>query len=114
MIQDVSGATPLVIGEVDLNSVPLFVYEDAIYMHRAQTYLVDSLDWNGRIAHVRPVVVDYYTRSSIGSNIRNLAPAAEEQKNGLMVAHGDVTVVTQATGYRKIKRYTHETLGYGR
>ncbi|MFO7683451.1 MAG: Zn-binding domain-containing protein, partial [Chloroflexota bacterium] len=28
-------------------------------------------------------------------------------------AWGDVTIVSQATGYRRIKRYTHETLGFG-
>ncbi|MCB0035267.1 MAG: DUF1998 domain-containing protein, partial [Anaerolineales bacterium] len=102
-----------VIGEIDLESAPLMVYEGAIYMHQAQTYLVDELDWDGRIAHVRPVDVDYYTRSSIGSDIRELMPAEEDEAGDIYRAHGDVLVVTQATGYRKIKQYTHETLGYG-
>ncbi|MCA9934261.1 MAG: DEAD/DEAH box helicase [Ardenticatenaceae bacterium] len=118
-----------IIGEIDLESVPLLLYEGAIYMHQARTYLVESLDWDGRIAHVRPVEVDYYTRASVGSTIRALRPeeetltqrgkeregAKEEEKGvmGLLRAWGDVTVVTQATGYRKIKRYTHETLGFG-
>ena len=113
VIQDVSQASPTVIGEVDLDSVPVLVYEDAIYMHQAQSYLVEELDWEGRIAQVRPVDVDYYTRSSIGSTIRQLLPEAEKRANGLQIAHGDVSVVTKATGYRKIKRYSHETLGYG-
>ena len=113
VIQDNSQGSPTVIGEVDLDSVPLLVYEDAIYMHQAESYLVEQLDWEGRIAQVRPVDVDYYTRSSIGSTIRRLIPEAEKQVNGLQVAHGDVSVVTKATGYRKIKRYSHETLGYG-
>ncbi len=114
VIQDVSQDSPRVIGEIDLESASAQVYEGAVYMHLAQTYLVDILDWPGRIAHVRPVEVDYYTRANIGSHIRALQPVEERSTNGLLVAHGDVTVVTQATGYRKIKRYTHETLGYGR
>ncbi len=113
VIQDISQVTPLVIGEVDLESAPLLVYEGAVYMHQASTYLVESLDWDGRIAHVRPVDVDYYTRSSMGSTIRDLRPEAESTNYGLQVAHGEVSVVTSATGYRKIKRYSHETLGYG-
>jgi DEAD/DEAH box helicase domain-containing protein len=113
VIQDVSGPQPQVIGEVDLGSVALLAYEGAIYMHQAQTYLVERLDWDGRIAEVRPVEVDYYTRTAIGSAIRRLEAVEERTGGGLLVAHGEVTVVTQATGYRKVRRYTHETLGYG-
>ncbi|MCB8938776.1 MAG: DEAD/DEAH box helicase [Ardenticatenaceae bacterium] len=126
-----------VIGEVDLDTAPVMVYEGSIYMHQARTYLVEEFDWNGRIAHVRPIDVDYYTRASIGSSIRELNPmeTAEEvlvqgsrgageqrvenksvesaKSADLLRAWGDVTVVTKATGYRKIKRYTHETLGFG-
>lgn len=104
---------PLVIGEVDLESVPFLCYEGAIYMHQARTYLVERLDWDGRIAYVRPVEVDYYTRASVGSTIRELQPEVEATDAGLLRAWGDVTVVTQAAGFRKIKRYTHETLGFG-
>ncbi len=116
--------------------MPLLLYEDAIYMHQARTYLVESLDWDGRIAYVRPVDVDYYTRASVGSSIRDLRPEEDKQSvvrnpqsvsreaksevsnpkseiTDLLRAWGDVSVVTQATGYRKIKRYTHETLGFG-
>lgn len=113
VIQDISDPSPVVIGEVDLESAPLLVYEGAVYMHQAQTYLVESLDWDGRIAHVRPVDVDYYTRSSLGSTIRDLRVEEETTSRGLLVAHGEVSVITSATGYRKIKRYSHETLGYG-
>ncbi len=131
-----------VIGEVDLDTAPVMVYEGSIYMHQARTYLVESFDWDGRIAHVRPIEVDYYTRASIGSSIRELNPmetaeefltqrrkeaeeAKEEEEKSernlrqsaksadILRAWGDVTVVTKATGYRKIKRYTHETLGFG-
>ena len=113
LIHDISQHMPEVIGEIDLESVPLIVYEGAVYLHQADAYLVEALDWEGRIANVRPVDVDYYTRSSIGSQIRRLAPEDARETNGITVAHGEVTVTTQATSYRKIKRYTHETLGYG-
>ncbi len=113
VIHEIGGIKPVVIGEMDLESVPMLLYEDAIYMHQARTFLVESLDWHGRIAHVRPVEVDYYTRASVGSSIRALRPEDERDEDGLLRAWGDVSVVTQATGYRKIKRYTYETLGFG-
>ena len=111
---DPSGQAPVrVIGEVDLESVPFLLYEGAIYMHQAATFLVEELDWDGRIAYVRPVMVDYYTRASVGSHIRALRAQAETDVGGIWRAWGEVSVVTEATGYRKIKRYTHETLGFG-
>jgi DEAD/DEAH box helicase domain-containing protein len=113
VIHQTGQETPMVIGEVDLESVPLMLHEGAIYMHRAQTFLVEDLDWDGRIAHVRPVEVDYYTRANVGSAIRRLSAESEEDDMGLTRAFGDVSVVSKATGYRKIKRYTHETLGFG-
>ncbi|MGW8318175.1 MAG: DEAD/DEAH box helicase [Candidatus Promineifilaceae bacterium] len=113
VVQLSSGQEPEVIGELDLESVPLLAHEGAIYIHQARTYLVETLDWEGRIAHVRPVEVDYYTRSGVSSTIRRLAPAEEETEGEILRAYGEVLVVSKATGYRKIKRYTHETLGFG-
>lgn len=106
--------SPTAIGEVDLERAAVTVHEDAIYMHAGQSYLVEKLDWDGRIAHVRPVEADYYTRASVGSNIRELQAVEEVQEGDVLHAHGDVLVVTQATAYRKIKRYSHETLGAGK
>jgi DEAD/DEAH box helicase domain-containing protein len=113
VIQDASQGEPVVIGEVDLASVPLLVYEGAIYMHLARTYLVEWLDWEARIASVRSMDVDYYTRAALDSTIRHLSPVAERVEGDVLRAFGDVVVVTKATGYRKIKRYTQETLGFG-
>lgn len=114
VIQDVDApGAPQVIGEIDLETAPVMVYEDAIYMHRARSYLVEGFDWDGRIAYARPVAVDYYTRASVGSSIRELRPDIEAADNGIQRAYGELSVVTKATGYRKIKRYSHETLGFG-
>lgn len=113
VIQDMSAIQPLVIGELELESAPLLLHEGAIYTHQAATYLVEQLDWDGRIAQVRPVEVDYYTRAGLNSTITRLASEVEAEESGLLRAHGEVTAVTQATGYRKIKRYSHETLGFG-
>lgn len=110
---DREGGTPRVIGEIDVDTAPIMVYEGAIYMHQARTYLVEHLDWDGRIAYVRPTEVDYYTRATVGSTIRELIAEEEAVQGGILHAFGDVSVVSKATGYRKIKRYSHETLGFG-
>lgn len=113
VIQDTAGERPEVIGEVDLESVPLLAYEGAVYMHQGRTYLVEELDWENRLANVRPAAVDYYTRASVNSTIRRLAAEEEAVDGDLLRAQGETLVVTRATGFRKIKQYSHETLGYG-
>jgi DEAD/DEAH box helicase domain-containing protein len=113
VIQEIGENGPAVVGQLDLESVPFLAYEGAVYMHQARTYLVERLDWENRLASVRPVEVDYYTRAAVGSTVRKLAPEQERVEGDLLRAYGDVLVVSKATGYRKIKQYSHETLGYG-
>ena len=113
VIQDISGSGPEIIGELDLESVHLLLYEGAIYIHQASSFLVETLDWEAKIANVRPVDVDYYTRSSVGSTIRKLDAQEELVIDDLLLGFGGVLVITKATGFRKIKRYTYETLGFG-
>jgi DEAD/DEAH box helicase domain-containing protein len=113
VIHDTSQAQPEVIGEVDLESVPFMAYEGAIYMHQARTFEVMHLDWEARLAEVQPVDVDYYTRASMSTRIARLDAEEGTEAGGILHAYGETTVVSQATGFRKIRRYTHETLGYG-
>ncbi len=112
---DVVVGQPTVIGEVDLESAARMVHEGAIYMHRADSYQVEKLDWENQVAHVTPQPdADFYTRSTINSNIAELRELESDPSNPkLHRAHGEVLVITKATGYRIVKRYTHETLGFG-
>lgn len=102
-----------VIAEVELESAPLMVHEQAIYLHQGEPYLVEELDWPGRVAYVRPTEMEYITRATITTDIKQLTPEQESLEGEIFRAYGDVLVVSQATGYRKIKLYTQETLGYG-
>ena len=107
-------SSPNTLGEVDLHRAATTVHEDAIYLHAGKSYIVEEFDYEARIAHVRPIETDYYTYASVGSDIRSLEPEEEVVENGLLRAHGDLLIVTKATNYRKVRRYSHETLGMGR
>ena len=104
---------PLVIGVVDRFSVPFLLYEGAVYLHEGQPYLVETLDWEGQRALVHSAQVDYYTDASTSAQVQVLDTRAEAQQGGALKAHGDVLVKVKATGYRRVKRYTHENLGWG-
>ena len=113
MTREQDDGEPRVIGEVDRFSVPLLLYEGAVYLHEGQTYLVEELDWEGQQAFVRAADVGYYTDASTSEQVQVLEVGAQAQEGGAIKAHGEVLVKVKATGYRRIKRYTHENLGWG-
>ena len=113
VIQEVGSGRPIVIGEVDRVAAPILLHEGAIYIHEGRTYLVDQLDWEGALAQVKPTEVDYYTDAgeSVDLEVREVFDADETMR--ARRAHGWVEITAEATSFRKVKRYTHETLGYG-
>jgi len=113
VIQDVGGGRPVVIGQVDREAAPLLVHAGAVYIHEGRTFLVRKLDWDNALAEVEPAEVDYYTDASEAVDLEVLEVADADESLPARRAHGRVRLTAQSTSYRKIKRYTHETLGYG-
>ncbi len=102
-----------VIGELEREAAPLLLYEGAVYLHEGETFVVEKLDWKEGHAYVRAADVDYYTEAMSETDIEVLAVHEEQQVGETRKGYGEVEVRSQATGFRRIKRWTHETLGYG-
>ena len=102
-----------VIAEVDYSSAPETLYPGAIYMIQASPYQVESLDWEGRKAFVRPTRADYYTDAVVYTRLKILEQFDRLQSAHFLVAHGEVHLVRRFSGYKKIRYYTHENIGYG-
>jgi len=102
-----------VIAEVDWDSAFTAVHEGAIYMMESRQYHVDRLDLDRKKAYVRQVDVDYYTDAMTYTHVRIIDRFEKKQKGPLTVEHGEVQVVRKVVGYKKIKFYTSENLGYG-
>ncbi len=126
LVIDYSNGAGNVIGQVDRPSAPQLVHEGAIYIHEGQTYLVEGLDWEQGQAHVKQADVNYYTVPSSSQRVEVLeefessGPAAvsatEEDKTPAAAygrAYGELQVTSEVVGYRQVKRYTYETLGWG-
>jgi DEAD/DEAH box helicase domain-containing protein len=113
-------AAPLVIGEVDFVSALTTVHEKAIYLHGAQQYHVEHLDFKERKAYVKQVDVDYYTDAIRYTQVRVLeiagAARARVEKPAIPASrsHGDVLVRSQVVGFKKIKFFTNENIGSGK
>lgn len=110
--QSVSGGR--VIGEMDLFSAQEMLHDDAVYIHGAQQYHVDKLDWDRREAHVQPVSVEYYTDAQRKSELKTLTTEADREFSFGSLALGDVGLVSKVTVFKKIKLGTHENVGAGR
>ncbi|MEZ4861546.1 MAG: DEAD/DEAH box helicase [Caldilineaceae bacterium] len=103
--------TPQIIGQIDQASAPLLLHAGAIYIHEGQSYRVEALELAQQLAVVTPVEVDYYTEVTSESEVEALTVHAERAEPGALIAHGDLLVRQQVVGFRRIKRFTHETLG---
>jgi DEAD/DEAH box helicase domain-containing protein len=113
VIIDTSRPRPEVIGEMDQFSTPVFLHEEAIYLHEGAQYHVDRLDWEEKKAYVRPVEVDYYTDALMSARVDVLETFAGPEGGPLARSRGDVKLTSVATMFKKIRFHTHENIGSG-
>ena len=103
-----------VIGEMDRYTVPMLLHENAIYMHEAQQYQVEKLDFEACKAFIRRVDVGYYTDANLNVSLSLLdVEQQEDLGGGAERALGEVKVTTLVTMFKKFRFDTHETLGFG-
>jgi DEAD/DEAH box helicase domain-containing protein len=102
-----------VIAEVDWDSAFTTVHDGAVYMVESQQYHVDKLDLERKKAYVKKVDVDYYTDAMTYTNVRVIDDFNKKMKGSIIVEHGEVQVSRKVVGYKKIKFYTSENVGYG-
>ena len=102
-----------VIAEVDWDSAFTTVHEGAIYMVASQQYHVDTFDVERRKAYVKQVDTDYYTDAMTSTNVRAIDEFDQTTAGRVIVEHGEVQVVRKVVGFKKIKFYTSENVGYG-
>ncbi len=111
---DLTAGRKEVIAEVDYAAAATTLYEGAIHMVQSAPWQVERLDWVGRKAFVRATSADYYTDAIDYTKLKVLDEFAGEASAAARAAHGEVHVVRRVAGYKKIRYYTHENVGYGR
>lgn len=102
-----------VIGEMDTYSAMTLLHEEAIYMHQGTQYQVEVLDWEEKKAYVREVAVDYFTDANVAVELKVMSEDAHEALNGAEIGYGDVSILAQATIFKKIRFDTHDNIGSG-
>lgn len=110
-----------VIAEVDFPSAPTVLHEKAIHFVGARQYQVERLDYENRKAYVRAVECDYFTDAMTYRHVAVLETFESKSvpspqgvvEPAATMHHGDVRVSRKVTGFKKLKLYTMENLGYG-
>jgi DEAD/DEAH box helicase domain-containing protein len=113
VVVDITDGGKRVIAEVDYTGAPMTLHEGAIYMLQARPWQVETLDWEGRKAYVRQTNADYYTEAIDYTRLKVLEAFDEEKNQSAACAHGEVHLVRRVAGYKKIRYYSHENVGYG-
>jgi len=113
VVVDRSEGRQTIIAEVDYSAAALTLYEGAIHMIQATPYQVEKLDWEGRKAFVTRTHVDYYTDAIDYTKLKVLERFDGSIAGAGSAQHGEVHVVRRVSGYKKIRYYTHENIGYG-
>lgn len=114
VVIDITDGKQNVIAEVDYSSAPMTIYEGAIYLIQAAPYQVEKLDWEGRKAYLRRTRADYYTDAIDYTKLKVLDSFERDAAAHSQAARGEVHVVRRVAGYKKIRYYTHENIGYGK
>ena len=101
-----------VIGTMDEISALSQLHTHAVYLHGAETFFVNELDIQQKIARVERRELDYYTQSIQTSQIRIDEVEEDGEVNGSRIGFGDVTVTTTIPMFKKIKFHSRDSLGF--
>jgi DEAD/DEAH box helicase domain-containing protein len=113
VIVDATKGRNEVIGEMDFFSAKQLIFDNAIYIHHGDQFVVSKLDLPNKRCFVESADTDYYTDSIVKTDIKVLHQDAESDAGGLKTVLGDILVRTQAAKFKKLKYHTHENIGYG-
>ncbi len=113
VVVDRTGGKQTILAEVDFSSAALTLYEGAIYMIQSIPWQVEKLDWAGRKAYVTRTHVDYYTDAIDYTRLKPLSQFESAKSRCGEAQLGEVHVVRRVAGYKKIRYYSHENIGYG-
>jgi len=101
------------IGVIDRDTALWMTHPQAIYLHEGTPYYVNELDLVRNTAWLNPIDSDYFTEPRRDTKVELLQKHIETSVKGGTKSQGEIEVITQVIGYKKIKWYTHEVIGIG-
>lgn len=107
----VAGAEkPELIGQMDAHSAEWLVHPQAVYLHEAETYLVENLDLQNGVCNLKQARPDYYTLPTIKTTIDRFEQSTSQPLGSSLIAAGSLSLSIKVEGFHKIRWQTNETL----
>ncbi len=98
------------LGHLNIYDAPSLLHPGAIYLHYGDTYLVDLLDLERRVAVVHQVEVDYYTQPQGGTDVHHIDRLLRRKPFGAGEAcFGEVTAYFNTHMFERIHFYRLES-----
>ena len=95
----VEADTGRLLGTVEAGSACTAVHPGAVYLHRGESFVVDTLDLETGVALVHPEEPDWHTSARSSTDIGVVSVLSARRWGGVSVALGEVEVTTQVVGY---------------
>lgn len=103
---------PQVIGALDEVSAFFQLHTHAVYLHNGQTYFVDRLDVDRKVALVSQKGLDYYTQAVDETSITVNNTEQEGAWRVSQVCFGEVSVATLVMMFKKVKFEDRDSIGW--
>jgi DEAD/DEAH box helicase domain-containing protein len=103
--------TKRLIGKIGVPRVYSECHPGAIYLHRAESYLVNHLDQGKREAWAKPVEVDYYTRALTEKETEILSVIHTQRRANFTACYGRLKVTERVRGFEKRRVFGQDLLG---
>ncbi|MEX2442352.1 MAG: DEAD/DEAH box helicase [Alkalispirochaeta sp.] len=113
VIVDRTDGADVVIGEMDRPSAKELLFDNAIYIHRGEQFVVTNLDIENRRCYVERTDVNYFTDALVKLDVKVLTEDETITVDGTDLILGDVLVRSLAAKFKKIRFQSHENVGYG-
>ncbi len=97
----VDAETGSLLGLVERDRAYSTVHEGAVYLHLGEQYLVESLDYDNRVAVVASASVDWYTQTKKETETSIEQADRVERRLGVELCFGRVSVTEQVVGYAR-------------
>jgi DEAD/DEAH box helicase domain-containing protein len=109
-VQLIDGATGRVVGTVDGGRAHSTAHEGAVYVHRGETWLVEELDLDQRVAVMRPAEVDWTTSARETTDITVVAEQEHVMWGRCRLSVGTVDVSSQVVSFLRRRASTGEVI----
>ncbi|MGD9987808.1 DEAD/DEAH box helicase [Pseudonocardia sp.] len=97
----VESGTGRMLGTVDAASAPATAHPGAVYLHRGESYVVESLDLDAGLALVHAETPDWRTDARSTADVEIVAELSRSEHGPVTVSFGETCVTTQVVGYQR-------------